>query len=146
MILLYYLNIDLESDIKHINDSKNALNTFLKTYDNHTYKQTIQDDITKENLKTLKAQKEYLALLYIQYYNESNQIFGNRFKQALKERTHYKLWYEIRYNSGSTKDKAIALKIFKQSNLFGLYENDKINNMISQSLNTQNTNQDIKSI
>ena len=128
-----YFDIDLENDIQHINESKEALDTFLKDCKND-YIQILQNDITQENLKTLQASKEYLALLHIQYCGDSKQVFGKGFKEALKEQSRLKLWYEIRYNSGSTKNKDIALRRFKQSNLFGLYENNDINNIILQPL------------
>ncbi|WP_236036721.1 peptidoglycan recognition protein family protein, partial [Helicobacter cinaedi] len=104
--------------------------------------------ITQENLKTLKSSKEYLTLLHIQYLGENEQVFGKGFQQALKEKSHLKLWYEIRYNSNSKNDKSIAIKRFKQSNLFGLYENNDINDKIFQSLcdnvqiKTKDLNQD----
>ena len=144
-----YFGIVLDDNmhtIEHINKAKNDLSTFLKDCKD-TYIQTLQDSITQENLKTLKASKEYLALLHIQYCNENQQVFGDDFKEALKEKSRCKLWYEIRYNSGSTKDKDIAIRRFKQSNLFGLYENNDINNILFQSLcdstyiATQNLNQ-----
>ncbi|WP_236037024.1 peptidoglycan recognition protein family protein, partial [Helicobacter cinaedi] len=92
--------------------------------------------------------KEYLTLLHIQYLGENEQVFGKGFQQALKEKSHLKLWYEIRYNSNSKNDKSIAIKRFKQSNLFGLYENNDINDKIFQSLcdnvqiKTKDLNQD----
>ena len=143
-----YFGIVLDDNmhtIEHINKAKNDLNNFLKKCQKD-YIQTLQNDITQENLKTLKASKEYLTLLHIQYCNENQQVFGKGFKEALKEKSRCKLWYEIRYNSGSTKDKDIAIRRFKQSNLFGLYENNDINNILFQSLcdstyTTQNLNQ-----
>ncbi len=125
-----------------IDNAKNSLNTFLNN-DNNDYIQ-----ITQENLKTLKSSKEYLTLLHIQYLGENEQVFGKGFQQALKEKSHLKLWYEIRYNSNSKNDKSIAIKRFKQSNLFGLYENNDINDKIFQSLcdnvqiKTKDLNQD----
>ena len=139
----FYFDIDLEDNITFIDNAKNALNTFLNDY-NNDYIQILQESITKDNLKTLKASKEYLTLLHIQYLGENEQIFGKGFKQALKEKSHLKLWYEIRYNSNIENDKSIAIKRFKQSNLFGLYENNNINDKIFQSLDNtpQNLSQD----
>ena len=138
----FYFEIDLENNIMPIDNAKNSLNTFLNN-DNNDYIQ-----ITQENLKTLKSSKEYLTLLHIQYLGENEQVFGKGFQQALKEKSHLKLWYEIRYNSNSKNDKSIAIKRFKQSNLFGLYENNDINDKIFQSLcdnvqiKTKDLNQD----
>lgn len=143
----FYFGIDLENDIVFIDDTKNALNTFLNNC-NNDYIQILQENITQENLKTLKSSKEYLTLLHIQYLGENEQVFGKGFQQALKEKSHLKLWYEIRYNSNSKNDKSIAIKRFKQSNLFGLYENNDINDKIFQSLcdnvqiKTKDLNQD----
>ena len=143
----FYFEIDLENNIMPIDNAKNSLNTFLNNY-NNDYIQILQENITQENLKTLKSSKEYLTLLHIQYLGENEQVFGKGFQQALKEKSHLKLWYEIRYNSNSKNDKSIAIKRFKQSNLFGLYENNDINDKIFQSLcdnvqiKTKDLNQD----
>ncbi|QOQ95428.1 N-acetylmuramoyl-L-alanine amidase [Helicobacter cinaedi] len=143
----FYFEIDLENNIMPIDNAKNSLNTFLNN-DNNDYIQILQENITQENLKTLKSSKEYLTLLHIQYLGENEQVFGKGFQQALKEKSHLKLWYEIRYNSNSKNDKGIAIKRFKQSNLFGLYENNDINDKIFQSLcdnvqiKTKDLNQD----
>lgn len=80
----FYFGIDLENNVVLIDDTKNALNTFLNNC-NNDYIQILQENITQENLKTLKSSKEYLALLHIQYLGENKQVFGKGFQQALKK-------------------------------------------------------------
>lgn len=86
--------------------------------------------------------KEYIVLMSLTYNNPS--LIGAGLKSALKDKSRFRAWYEIRYNSnaGISKSIGIAKRRFKESNEFGLFEDDEsniklINNQLSQ-INVKN--------